>query len=485
MSVVYEKVVKEDIELGHGTVQITSPAGGTLNGSKVGIHSFLGPSFLNANDFSGASVSARIDAAINEAVSIGVGIVIVPPGMGTGDPTVYSEAVTLLDFRGGTPISGSFNSLSLNAQQSNAGQEPRGLLLQMYRNNFSASSCGAWLKNKQSGTLPNNAVVIGGTLQADTVGAVTPPANFGMVGAEGVANIDSTGGTVRYATAFIGSVHTTAASSTGISEFASIYYASQITDWLGSGSKPPAMFSAVLEPQTLGTSRNGSLWAQGPIVMNVNAVGQLKFYDGTSDYPVLGMSSAPNRQVWFQPGNDSYGFAFYNAAKSTIWAQLMGGQFFMGVAAPVSNVRMDIENSSFANDARTELIRFAAGADQTTDHTLAMGIGFYPSATASSRYVRLEVGDFTGGRALVINSGGGKIIMGATANDGANTLQVTGGISLVTGALDIKTGGTISISSGTGSVKMASAGNANNAAWIPIKYSGTTYYVPGWTTNAP
>lgn len=50
MSVVYEKIVAEDLELGRGTVAVTNPAGGTLVGSKIGIHSFLGTA-LDASDF--------------------------------------------------------------------------------------------------------------------------------------------------------------------------------------------------------------------------------------------------------------------------------------------------------------------------------------------------------------------------------------------------------------------------------------------------
>ena len=54
-----------------------------------------------------------------------------------------------------------------------------------------------------------------------------------------------------------------------------------------------------------------------------------------------------------------------------------------------------------------------------------------------------------------------------------------------TDALRIDAGGSTSISSGVGTVKMTSASAADNAAWIPINYAGTVYYVPGWTTHAP
>lgn len=51
--------------------------------------------------------------------------------------------------------------------------------------------------------------------------------------------------------------------------------------------------------------------------------------------------------------------------------------------------------------------------------------------------------------------------------------------------LNVVSGGSTTISTGVGSVKMSSANAATNTVWIPIQYNGTTYYVPGFTTNAP
>lgn len=57
--------------------------------------------------------------------------------------------------------------------------------------------------------------------------------------------------------------------------------------------------------------------------------------------------------------------------------------------------------------------------------------------------------------------------------------------SIVAPVVSIPTGGSTTISTGVGSVKMSSVNAANNAAWIPVTYAGTVYYVPGWTTNSP
>ena len=46
-------------------------------------------------------------------------------------------------------------------------------------------------------------------------------------------------------------------------------------------------------------------------------------------------------------------------------------------------------------------------------------------------------------------------------------------------------GGSATISTGVGSVKMSTSNAASNAVWIPMAYNGVTYYVPAWSSNAP
>jgi hypothetical protein len=64
-------------------------------------------------------------------------------------------------------------------------------------------------------------------------------------------------------------------------------------------------------------------------------------------------------------------------------------------------------------------------------------------------------------------------------------LWVKAGEARIGGVLNITSGGSTTISTGVGSVRMSTVNAATNTAWIPIQYAGTTYYVPGWTTNAP
>lgn len=52
-------------------------------------------------------------------------------------------------------------------------------------------------------------------------------------------------------------------------------------------------------------------------------------------------------------------------------------------------------------------------------------------------------------------------------------------------SVEVTAGGSTTISTGVGSLKMSTANPATNAVWIPVKYAGVTYFVPGFTTNAP
>ena len=61
----------------------------------------------------------------------------------------------------------------------------------------------------------------------------------------------------------------------------------------------------------------------------------------------------------------------------------------------------------------------------------------------------------------------------------------SGGLTLQQGTLNTLTGGSTTIQNGVGSIKMSDNNAATNTVWIPMRYNGNTYYVPGFTTNAP
>lgn len=57
-----------------------------------------------------------------------------------------------------------------------------------------------------------------------------------------------------------------------------------------------------------------------------------------------------------------------------------------------------------------------------------------------------------------------------------------GGLS---GCTSVTNTNSTTIGAGTGTVKMSSGNNANNAAWIKIYIGTTPYWIPAWTTNSP
>jgi len=82
MSVPYEKVVGEDLNLGHGTVSVTMPGGGSATGNKIGIHTLL-PGLYNVKDFGAlgdgeTDDTAAIQAAVNAAAAAKAGIFFPP-----------------------------------------------------------------------------------------------------------------------------------------------------------------------------------------------------------------------------------------------------------------------------------------------------------------------------------------------------------------------------------------------------------------------
>lgn len=86
---------------------------------------------------------------------------------------------------------------------------------------------------------------------------------------------------------------------------------------------------------------------------------------------------------------------------------------------------------------------------------------------------------------LVIAQSAGTSIDPANAYTNQVEVDSTGNVLLDVGVLDTKTGGSTTIAAGVGSVRMSSANPGTNAVWIPMKYNGTTYFIPGWTTNSP
>lgn len=71
MALKRRKILKQMLNLGHGTDTVPADSGGSQTGDKIGIHTLLGTAYLNAADFSGADLGAKINAAISALPSAG------------------------------------------------------------------------------------------------------------------------------------------------------------------------------------------------------------------------------------------------------------------------------------------------------------------------------------------------------------------------------------------------------------------------------
>jgi len=71
MSVIYEKVVAEDLNLGTGTASVTNPAGGTLTGTQINMQTFRPQAYQEAAAISGGDFSSKVAAAAHKLPSTG------------------------------------------------------------------------------------------------------------------------------------------------------------------------------------------------------------------------------------------------------------------------------------------------------------------------------------------------------------------------------------------------------------------------------
>jgi hypothetical protein len=62
MATPYERLVAEDLNLGHGSVNVTMPAGGQAVGSKIGLDTFMGASMVNIESFGAIHDGAHDDS---------------------------------------------------------------------------------------------------------------------------------------------------------------------------------------------------------------------------------------------------------------------------------------------------------------------------------------------------------------------------------------------------------------------------------------
>jgi len=114
MSLLYEKVVQEDLNVGLGTVSVTNPGGGTLTGVQVGIHSVAvgqvawkdtwNPSAIAAAGYEAKSVTVP-GAAVGDFVLLSLSSMVTNDMMLTGNVSAADTVEAVLF----NPTGGSLN----------------------------------------------------------------------------------------------------------------------------------------------------------------------------------------------------------------------------------------------------------------------------------------------------------------------------------------------------------------------------------------
>ncbi len=128
--------------------------------------------------------------------------------------------------------------------------------------------------------------------------------------------------------------------------------------------------------------------------------------------------------VYFRPSSNDWDFSiksygsqptaklgFYDSTSERMTIQ-QGGNVGIGTAAPA--VTLHVLNSAAANDASTQVLRVAGGADGTLG-PLNFNVWSHPSATAASRFVNLQVQDGLYYENLSLNGLGGRVGVGTTS----------------------------------------------------------------------
>lgn len=222
-----------------------------------------------ADQFTGASVTAQLDAAIG-SLGVNFGIVIIPSTMGIGAPSNVPANVTLWDLRGGSNTL-TTNSVSWNAK---SGSGLHAMIRAIQTINSPASSdLAIYGQNMVTGTLPSNQSLDGISGEVDTIGPITVGPGLNLVGVEGSVNLGSTGGAIPSIYGGLFNISSGASNTTNATLAAAIR--AQAYSKAGSETVTTCV-GLYADKQTAGTS-NLSIYALGDIQVDGKA-----FFDNSS-----------------------------------------------------------------------------------------------------------------------------------------------------------------------------------------------------------
>ena len=211
---------------------------------------------VSVKDFSGASVTAQLDAALVAAAG---NYVLIPADVGAGEPTSWANTDVAFDMRGANAL-GAGRKIALNFSDAN------GLNLLTVINDLSGytlSSAANLNLSRMTGALPNNRTLDGAQLAAYTIGAVTGGGSGYVVsGGEFGGSIESTGGAVGSVWGAHSYANIGASATTTVDEVAGF----RILNVINSSAVTPAtMYSLIADDVTGNATAKGSAWFKGKV----------------------------------------------------------------------------------------------------------------------------------------------------------------------------------------------------------------------------
>jgi len=216
--------------------------------------------WFSIDDYSGASVTARLDAAITAANG---NLVIIPASVGAGEPTTWPLNSCALDMRGANGA-GSGRKVGVNLS------DPNGQNILTVMNDVSSYSLSSaavlGITRAIGGSLPDNRNLEGMQTDAGLIGAVTGGgAGFILCGIECGVNVASTGAVCGFAWGASVSVTLQPGATTAVTEIAGVR---TVNVQNNSGTTPALMFGLIADQPTGAATKKGSIFAKGDILLD-------------------------------------------------------------------------------------------------------------------------------------------------------------------------------------------------------------------------
>ena len=374
---IYEEDLAKNAGSGSATAARTTSTGGSQTLTKLGAGGAWYFGNINNILFVDGVKYTTIDAAITAAASAKT-LIIIPSTYAGANASSNPSNVSLLDLRGKDPV-GTIAGVHFGA--STGTTAPR-LFIYESSSSPTISRLAMWGVHSVTGAVPANEaqdgiagdVHVNGALSSVGAGAI-------IAGVEASAVIASTGQTLPTVYGLTANCSTNASSTTNITDMVAIR--AQAHAKSGSGTITNA-YGLVLDAQSVGGTRNYSLWAQGNLLFN---------NDNSAIYALTAGGTA--RNIFWPNGNDiveykaldeasGKGIQFINIARTIVWLAMDSTQVSipslplkLGSTVTQYNGISTVSNGVPAEYAQVNLTAQTAAVGTTTLYAVPASAGQY------------------------------------------------------------------------------------------------------------